>query len=209
MTQTITPDLAGINEAGKLVLELDRHYWRLRVNTTKRGDFPEELVRNVERLEVLLKKPNVGGVLSLKNPYPVKIAFFWSVSYSRCVCDMFKSKLDGYCWDRDDLPEDNAEILLQCIKEVERATGVPCNADLVEEARLNNQVRTRNRERDDWVIEQCKKKNKSGEYELTYKEIREGIPKQNKNWNPIENDQGIIGILKRRGLWPELKRKNK
>jgi hypothetical protein len=134
MAKTITKDITGINEAGKLLLNLIDYnqYWRLRADPTKCAEAPKELVRNVERLDVLLKKPNVGGALSLATPFPVRIGFFWSVSYAQCICDMFKSKLGGSCWSGDKLPEDNSEFLYHCIKELERATETPCTADFLE-----------------------------------------------------------------------------
>jgi hypothetical protein len=153
MAKTITPNIKAINEAGKLVLELmhPANYWRLRVDPTKCAEAPKELVRDVERLEVLLKKPNVGGALSLATPFPARIGFFWSVSYAQCVCDVFKSKLSGSCWGRDKFPEDNSEFLYHCIKELERVTRKPCSADFLETVKPRP---GRHWKRNDWICQQ-------------------------------------------------------
>jgi hypothetical protein len=190
MAKTI--NIESINEAGKLVLELmhPTNYWRLRVDPTKCAEVPKELVRDVERLEVLLKKPEVGGALSLANPYPIKIGFFLSVSYAQCVCEMFKSKLRGNCWDRDVLPEDNEEMVYHCIKELERATETPCNAELVEKV-TSEFGPERNPERNDYIWDQ----HMDGQ---TVKDIWEELKKQKKGWAPLPLQEGVRAVIDRR-----------
>lgn len=197
MAKKIDRDIEGINEAGKLVLELihNTHYCRLRVNTTKRGEFPKELVRDVERLEVLLKKPNVGGALSLATPYPARIGFFWSVSYAQCICDMFKSKLGGSCWGRDELPEDNSEFLYHCIKELERATGVPCSADFLETVKPRP---GRHWKRNAWICQRYKEGISPTEIVNELKKNTAG-----QGWKPISLTQ-VITILIDHGVYKKV-----
>jgi hypothetical protein len=171
-----------ISEASVLALGISYAMVTLReIDSGRMAEWVSTYKPEAERLSRLLEQSKIGGELSLANPYPVDVAGFAWESHAAAVAKIVS---DG----RIDLAEKFTSFTwMGCAKEYERATDKPCNVEIA------GGSKSRNAERDKWVIEQF-------EQGIKYREIREGAKKKNPEWEYLSTDQSVLAVLKRRGL---------
>ena len=158
-----------------------------------REEWPPELMNKLTRqaaeLSKVLKLKHVSRKLSLANPYPVEVAGEVAESYAECVAHIVDNLSRLSCPPDETDPKIDWDVYLHCAKEYERASGKPFGL-MLDKPVGSMAMKLSNADRDAWILQQ----RQAGK---TYKEIRNAIPQQNRNWGTLETDQGVFNAVKR------------
>lgn len=148
---------------------------------------PEEVREAGRELDALLSTTNAGERLALANPYPVEAAGYVGESYAACMA------LAARLVDPESVPKVNDVVYMQCVKEVQRATGkwIDC---------APKKRKSPNDPRDKYIYDE-----RSKTPPTPYAAIRRTI-KATDGWSNLGDDQGARQAAdryaKRHGLAP-------